>query len=159
MRIMGIDPGLANCGWGVIFTADGEHACAYGCIHTRPGAADERRLGIIAFEIENLIKLYDPDVIAMEMVFMSRKCNVASTAEVRGVIKMIADRHGVPVIDVNPMLTKRTMCKKNRPSDDEMRQAVRYYLDLSLDETPTPFHACEALAHGMTAILEGMTGV
>ena len=109
MRILGIDPGLATIGWGVIDTTGVKHkALAYGAIITPAGTSTEKRLALIFAELEAIIKKYQPEVMAVEELFFNTNITTGiRVAEARGVILLCAERCGIELAEYTPLQVKQ----------------------------------------------------
>lgn len=154
MRILGIDPGTARIGYGIIdLDANDYNVIACGCITTKANTPLETRLGEIADDLESLIKLHKPDVAAVEELFFSKNVKTAlSVAHARGVIIEKIQRHNIPLHSYNPMHIKQALCSDGKAKKPQMQRMTQ--LLLKLTEVPTPDDTADALAialcHGNT---------
>jgi crossover junction endodeoxyribonuclease RuvC len=150
LRVLGVDPAVAGpTGYGVI-ESDGR-ACRtlrYGALrvpakrrHESPGAA----LQEIHSLVERLIAEYKPDVVAVESVFTSLNRKTAlQLAEVRGVVLLCAEQHGVPVRSYSPREVKACVAGYGHATKEQIQLMVRALL--SMQVTPEPADAADALA-------------
>ena len=104
MKILGIDPGLATIGWGVVESdAYRPRALAYGSIITPPGIPTERRLSMIYSDLAAIIKEHSPDEMAVEELFFSKNITTGiAVAHGRGVLLCAAERCGIPLFEYTP---------------------------------------------------------
>ncbi|MCL1890581.1 MAG: crossover junction endodeoxyribonuclease RuvC [Coriobacteriia bacterium] len=146
MRILGIDPGLANCGWGVISLV-GQRLCAlaYGSIHTKAEDSTPTRLGHIFSEIQNVIQRYAPAELGIETVYQKGNAKSAmATSEARGAALAAASSCKVTVGEYAPSLIKKNVVGQGSATKEQVQYMVRAILEL--DHTPQPDHAADALA-------------
>ena len=107
MRILGIDPGLARVGYGVIDTTGGQQRMLdCGIIRTDPGQPDGERMVEIARDLRQLIRRWRPELAAVEKFFFYRSSNTISVVQARGVVMMTLARFKVPVVEFPPMQIK-----------------------------------------------------
>jgi crossover junction endodeoxyribonuclease RuvC len=150
MRILGIDPGTATTGYGVVEEgSDGFKMITYGCITTSKDLELPARLNEIAFDLSILISKFKPDYAAVEDIFFSKNTKTAiSVAQARGVIMQKITEEQIPVTSYNPMQIKQAICsdgKAKKPQIQKMMQIL-----LNLDEIPKPDDAADALAIAVT---------
>lgn len=154
MRILGIDPGTARIGYGIIdLDANNYNVIDCGCITTKAGTKLEIRLTEIANDLESLIKTHKPDVAAVEELFFSKNVKTAlSVAHARGVIIEKIHSHGIPMHSYNPMHIKQALCSDGKAKKPQIQKMTQLLLQLS--ELPTPDDTADALAiavcHGNT---------
>ena len=150
MVILGIDPGLATLGWGLI--ADHQHKqtlIRYGCIITPPDQPFPMRLLAIRTELEAIIAEYSPDEIAFEELFFARNVTTALTVgAARGVCVSVAARHTNPLYEYTPMQVKQALTGYGRADKKQIQEMVK--LLLVLPEIPKPDDAADALAVALT---------
>ncbi len=146
MITLGIDPGTANTGYGVVLQRSGRLvALDGGVIQTRPDATPERRLAMIHLRITELIAEHDPDAVALEDVYFGH--NVASAfavGQARGVVMLAAGQRGVPCASYTPQQVKGAVCGSGRAAKDQVARMVQVLL--TLEHPPRPDHAADALA-------------
>lgn len=146
MVILGIDPGLAHTGWGVVETRGGEcRARAYGCVTTGPDERIEERLGRICVDIEGVIERYGPTQLAIENVYFSaNERSAIATAQARGAAIVACFRRGLAVGEYTPMQIKQAVAGTGAADKRQVTYMVRQILHL--DHDPRPDHAADALA-------------
>ena len=149
MRILGIDPGIARVGYGVIDTSNGQQQMLdCGIIRTNPGIDDGERMVEIASDLRQLIRRWKPQLAAVEKFFFYRSSTTISVVQARGVIIMTLARFRVPVMEFPPMQIKLALAGSGHAEKDEVRDAVMR--ELNLDQPPRPDDAADALAIALT---------
>ncbi|MCL2150943.1 MAG: crossover junction endodeoxyribonuclease RuvC [Coriobacteriia bacterium] len=145
-RIIGVDPGLANTGWGIVESVPGrKRALAYGCITTESGLDRSQRLSLIHKGICEVIERYDPSELAVESVYFGVNATSAlSIGEVRGVALLAAAEHQLLVQEYLPNQVKQTIVGQGLASKQQIQFMVQALL--KLDHQPQPDHAADALA-------------
>ena len=146
VRILGIDPGLANTGWGVIEATLGKNRpVAYGHISTTADSDRVMRLRRINEQVALVIKRYAPTEMAIEAVFFSTNAKSAlSIGEVRGVVMLAAANAGISVEEYSATQIKQAVVGEGRADKSQIQFMVRALL--GLDHRPEPDHAADALA-------------
>ena len=146
MIILGIDPGLAHTGWGVIETRGSVcRARAYGCVTTRSSEPIDQRLGTIYDEVARVIEAYRPAHLAIEKIFFGENVRSAiATAQARGVAIVACARAGLEVGEYTPMQIKQAVVGTGGADKYQVIYMVRHVL--ALDHDPHPDHAADALA-------------
>ncbi len=146
MIVLGIDPGLANCGFGVVARRCGRLvALDGGVIVTRAHTAGELRLTELYTRITELLAAHQPDAIALEELYFG--ANVASAMAVgqaRGVILLAAGQRALGCHGYTPQQVKSAVCGSGRADKDQVTRMVQSLL--ALPEPPRPDHAADALA-------------
>lgn len=146
MVIIGIDPGLAHTGWGIIETRG--HVCrarAYGCIVTGPEKPLHERLGQIFDELTDAINRYKPEVVAVEKIFFGQNTRSAiATAHARGAALVACSLCGVSVGEYTPMQIKQATVGTGSATKQQVTYMVKNILHL--DHEPKPDHCADALA-------------
>lgn len=146
MVVLGIDPGLANTGWGIVEERGGEVRCrAYGCIQTSPGSGLSVRLRHIADDLAQVVQRYHPSEASIESIYFG--VNVRSaipTAHARGAALVACSLAGVEVGEYTPMQIKQAVVGTGSAGKNQVTFMVRNLLHL--DHDPTPDHAADALA-------------
>jgi crossover junction endodeoxyribonuclease RuvC len=146
IRVLGVDPGLASVGWGVVET-DGARLFyrAHGCIATKAGTDVAERLGKIRDALTAIIVEHEPAEVAMESLFFSRNVTSAlGVAEARGIIRLVCLDAGLSMREYGPMEIKRAASGSGGSGKAEVQSFVRIVLGLA--EIPKPDHAADALA-------------
>jgi len=144
VRVLGIDPGLANTGWGVIERRGSRMRCvAYGCIATSPARSTAERLSEIHAGIAAVIGRYRPAAAAVEHVYFSNNAKTAfATGQARGVALLAAAE--MPVGEYGPGEIKLAVVGSGDADKRQVQYMVRTILGLPAD--PQPDHAADALA-------------
>jgi crossover junction endodeoxyribonuclease RuvC len=150
MRILGLDPGTAITGYGIIDIVEGEpRVVAYGVIRTEPEVPMPQRLLAIFEEIGALLSEYEPDAAAIEEVFFGRNITTAITVgQARGVLLLALARAGVPIEEYSPPKIKDAVTGYGKADKHQMQLMVRNLLHL--EETPRPDDAADGLAVALT---------
>lgn len=146
MKIIGIDPGTATIGWGVVEESGGKVvAVAYGHIQTPKTASPEDRLLQLADELESILAKYRPDETAVEELFFSTNVKTAiSVAQARGVILLTLRKFGVIIDSYNPLQVKQALTGYGKADKPQMQAMVKNILKLK--EVPKPDDTADALA-------------
>ena len=149
MIILGIDPGTAAVGYGIIERTGGTfRAIDYGCFETSPDTALPDRLLAIHGCVTDLLELHAPDLVAVERLFFSRNVQTAlAVGQARGVVLLAAAAHGVPVREATPNEVKVAVTGDGRADKDAVQRMVQIVLTLA--ELPRPDDAADALAIAM----------
>lgn len=146
MVVLGIDPGTANTGYGVVSDGRGRmHAMDGGVIETRPGVPLERRLAVIHGRVCELIEEHRPDAVALEDLYFGANTSSAfAVGQARGVVMLAAGQAGIACASYTPQQVKSAVCGTGRAPKDQVGRMVQALL--SLAAPPTPDHAADALA-------------
>ena len=150
MIVLGIDPGIATVGFGVIQT-DGIKSRFINCgiISTPAGERTEKRLLDIFLNMEELIGRYSPDVIAIEELFFNNNQKTAvNVCQARGVILAAAEKQGVPVREYTPLQVKVAVAGYGRAEKKQIMEMTK--IILKLPGVPRPDDAADALALAIT---------
>jgi len=148
--ILGIDPGLANTGWGII-DRDGPRcrAVAYGCISSKADEPLAQRLARIHDEIRAVIVRYQPVECAVESIFFGTNAKSAfATGQARGVALLATVDAQLVLAEYSPVQIKSVVAGTGTADKNQVTYMVR--LQLALDHDPKPDHAADALAVAMT---------
>jgi len=149
--ILGIDPGIADTGYGVIKKDGNKLICLdYGTIKT--GAREEMpdRLSQINQALEILIKKYDPQIIAVEQLFFCKNVKTAlMVGQARGVILLTAKQSKKVVVEFTPLQVKQAVSAYGKASKMQVQKMVKLILELK--EIPKPDDAADALAIAICA--------
>lgn len=146
MKILGIDPGTATVGWGMIEAKSGKpKAIAYGHIATDKSLPIETRLQEIRDDLAILIKRYQPDRAAVEELFFFNNQKTAITvAEARGVILLTLSDFSLSIAEYTPLQVKQSLTNYGRADKQQMQLMTQKLLGLSA--LPKPDDAADALA-------------
>jgi len=144
--ILGIDPGLANTGWGVVEQCGGSYRCiAYGCVQTRAGEPVAQRLSLIHDAIRDVIVRYSPVEVAVESVFFGTNAKSAfATGQARGVALLATADSALLLGEYSPVQIKMAVVGSGTADKKQIQYMVRTVL--ALDHEPHPDHAADALA-------------
>jgi crossover junction endodeoxyribonuclease RuvC len=144
--VLGVDPGLANTGYGVVGRRRGRPvALDGGVIETSAAHAPERRLAEIHEAVEALIEQHDPGAVALEELYFGQNARSAfAVGQARGVVMLAAGRRGVPCEGYTPQQVKGAVCGSGRAGKDQVARMVAALL--GLPEPPRSDHAADALA-------------
>lgn len=145
MRILGIDPGTARLGFGLIDTEHGYSAVDFGTIETHSSIAMHMRLLDLHGELTALIAEYHPNVMAIEQLFFSRNVTTAiAVGQARGVAMLTAAEAGIDVVEYTPAEIKQAISGYGNADKQQVQAMVQILL--SLDSAPHPDDAADALA-------------
>lgn len=143
--ILGIDPGLADTGYGLLIK-DGElKHLTHGSIKTKSGLSLEKRLEQIYQELKKIIKKYSPTVIAVEKLFFCKNAKTAfQVGQARGIILLTASQTNLDFYEFTPLQVKQAVVGYGNASKQQVQKMVK--LILGLKEIPKPDDAADALA-------------
>lgn len=147
MRILGIDPGLATTGYGLIQAgAQSQYQCIeFGIISTPAGQADADRLKTLHAELTALIQRHQPQTSAVEKLYFQKNVKTAlAVGQARGVVLLSLAQAGVPIFEYNPNEVKQTVCGYGNATKNQVQHMVQTLLNL--DDLPRPDDAADALA-------------
>lgn len=144
--VLGIDPGLANTGWGIISTEGPAYRClAYGCISTHAGEPVAQRLRHIHTELLSVIERYGPGECAVESVYFGANAKSAfATGQARGVALLATADACLGLAEYSPVQIKSVVVGSGTADKAQITYMVRTLL--ALDHIPRPDHAADALA-------------
>lgn len=146
MIVLGIDPGLANTGYGVV-TRRARRMAALdgGVIETAAGLPIERRLAGVYAGVDALLEEHTPDAVALEELYFGQNVRTAfAVGHARGAVMLAAGQRGIPCTSYTPQKVKSSVCGHGRADKEQVARMVQTLLDLP--ELPTPDHASDALA-------------
>ncbi|HEY1688390.1 MAG TPA: crossover junction endodeoxyribonuclease RuvC [Solirubrobacteraceae bacterium] len=146
MTVLGIDPGLANTGYGVVARRGSQLvALDGGVIETPAGLARERRLALLHRRLEELLDRHDCEAVALEQLYFGQNVQSAfAVGEARGVCVLAAGLRNLPCASYTPQQIKAAVCGSGRATKDQVARMVQSLLALA--EPPRPDHASDALA-------------
>ena len=146
MLILGLDPGFAMTGYGLVDSvANRLSMVKYGAITTPAGMPFTQRLLAIRNELTDLIREYKPDAAAIEELFFNSNTTTAiKVAQGRGVAVETLAEYGIPVFEYTPLQVKMTVVGYGRAEKKQVQQMVKALL--KLDSIPKPDDAADALA-------------
>ena len=146
MKVVGIDPGTAACGYGIVHESGGRlKGLGHGWWHTRADELLEQRLKTIYDGVAGLVAEHAPDAVALEESYVGADARIAlSVGQARGAVLVAAANAGVPCFEYAPARVKQAVCGYGRAEKAQMQRMVKAIL--GLPELPTPNHAADALA-------------
>jgi len=151
VRIIGIDPGLARVGYGIIDEIEGKKIMLdCGIIETESTQKEEARLLEISNDLSSIINKWNPNNAAIEKYFFYRSSTTISVVQARGVIIMTLGKHNLPIQEFPPMQIKLAVTGYGHSGKDEVLRSVMH--ELSLTSPPKPDDAADALAIALTGI-------
>lgn len=152
MIIMGIDPGVAATGYGVLEAQNNNLSLiAYGCIKTKSDCPFPQRLSIIYNELKHIINKYHPYKIAIETIYFAKNVKTAmKVAEARGVSILVAGENGAQILEFTPLQVKQSLTGYGRATKSQIQQMVKN--TLNLEKIPRPVDAADALAIAITCV-------
>jgi crossover junction endodeoxyribonuclease RuvC len=144
--ILGIDPGTAALGYGVVERIGGRlRAIDHGCLITSPDLPMPERLLAIHGLLDDLLSLHEPAIVAVERLFFSRNAQTAiAVGQARGVVLLAAAQHGKPVREATPNEVKSAIAGYGAADKEQVQRMVQ--LVLGMAELPRPDDAADALA-------------
>ena len=151
IRFIGIDPGLASTGWGVVDYVAGKVCYVdHGSIETKPDRSRPDRLFIILVSLREILNKYQPNGAAIETLYFGKNVSSAiPVAEARGVISAALAERGLPIIEFTPNAIKQGVVGVARADKKQVQEMVR--IILGLEKIPKPDHAADALAAAICA--------
>lgn len=157
MRIIGIDPGIATTGYGIV-DSDGQRSTAieYGCVLTAKELSTPERLQIIYRELTAIVTLFEPQVMAVEKLFFNKNLNSAmQVGEARGVAVLTGVHAGLNVYEYTPLQVKQAVVGYGRAEKKQVQQMVKVLLNLI--KIPRPDDAADGLAIALCHAHSGTT--
>jgi crossover junction endodeoxyribonuclease RuvC len=144
--ILGVDPGLAHTGWGVIDSSGGRYRLlAHGVITTTPQEHPGARLDRLYREIVTLLERYGPTEAGVENLYFAKNATSAiPVAQARGVVLLALERAGVRAAEYTPQAIKQAIVGQGRAEKAQVQELLRVILGIA--EVPAPDHAADALA-------------
>jgi crossover junction endodeoxyribonuclease RuvC len=146
MIVLGIDPGLANTGYGVVALRGARLAALDGGVITTPAQLPaERRLAEVHARVAALLDEHRPDALALEDLYFGQNVRTAfAVGQARGAVMLAAGQRCVPCAGYTPQQVKGAVCGSGRAPKDQVARMVKALLGLDAD--PRPDHAADALA-------------
>ena len=146
IRVLGVDPGLASTGWGIV-DADGsrQRHVAHGVIRTPANTPIGTRLATIFHEVQEIIRTHSPAEAGVESLYFARNATSAiPVAQARGVVFLALTLAEVDTAEYPPQAIKQSIVGQGRAEKAQVQELVRVLLGLA--EIPKPDHAADALA-------------
>ena len=146
MVILGLDPGYALVGWGVIdYTANRFQVIAFGAVTTEAKTPFNERLETVYDGIQDIINKYKPDALAIEKLFYNTNAKtVIDVAQARGVINLAAQKNGLDIFEYTPLQVKQSVVGYGRAEKKQVQEMTRVILNL--EKVPKPDDTADALA-------------
>ena len=156
MIILGIDPGTATTGYGIIKQKlkrkEEFEILDFGVITTKKGDNDAARLSVLADDLNSLLKKFKPDRAGVERLFFTTNKKTAMTvSQARGVALLCCRQYGVPVFEFTPLQVKSTLCGYGKADKKQVQLMVKQAFGLK--SLPKPDDAADALAIALCAAL------
>lgn len=150
MRVLGLDPGTARIGYGVIHQQGSRYSpVSYGLIESKASVPMMDRLLVLFEETSKLIELFKPDLISIEeLFFFKNSTTVISVAQARGVILLAARKSEIPVFEPTPLQVKQGITGYGRADKNQVARMVQMLLNL--EKIPKPDDITDALAIAIT---------
>ena len=153
MRILGIDPGLARVGFGILeVNNEQKKMLDCGIIQTAADQDEGSRLVEIANDLRQLIRQWDPKLAVVEKFFFYRSSTTISVVQARGVVMMTLARFKIPIMEFAPMQIKLAIAGSGHANKHEVLNAVMR--ELNLKNPPKPDDAADALAIALTGFFQ-----
>ena len=150
MIILGIDPGTATMGYGLIEKKqekkrkDSIEHLEHGVIKTEPGQSDAERLRLLENQLKSKIRKYKPDFLAVEKLYFFKNAKTAiPVAQAKGVVLLTAAKKKIPVFEFTPLQVKMTVAGYGRAKKSQIQKMIK--IILKLKEIPRPDDAADAL--------------
>jgi len=151
--IIGIDPGLARVGYGIIEVKEDEKILLdCGIIETKKEHKEENRLLEISIDLKELISKWKPDYAAVEKFFFYKSSTTISVVQARGVIMMTLGSFDIPISEYAPAQIKLAITGSGKATKKDVLDSVMY--SLKLDYPPKPDDSADALAIALTKFIE-----
>lgn len=146
MIILGIDPGYAIVGWGVIeYTSNRFTVVDYGAVITEAGTPFNDRLKAVYDGIDSIMKRYSPEALSIEKLFYNTNAKtVIDVAQARGVINLAAVQNNIPIFEYTPLQVKQSVVGYGRAEKKQVQEMTRVILKLA--KIPKPDDTADALA-------------
>jgi crossover junction endodeoxyribonuclease RuvC len=156
-KILGLDPGLASLGFGVIAAnrltrPPSVELVDFGIIQTPANTAIGSRLQTIFEDMHTLLDSTQPDLVAIEQLFFYKMGNTIPVAQARGVVLLVIAQHKIPYVEFTPAQIKQAVAGYGNAKKPDVQEAVAR--ELGLEKIPRPDDAADALAVALTAWLQ-----
>ena len=154
MTILGIDPGTATTGYGVVVSSPKKsvRCVSYGCITTAKEKSAGERLAILEKELQQVLREYKPDAVVVERLYFFKNLKSAMpVSEARGVILLTIAKKKLPVFELTPLQVKMAITGYGRADKKQMQRMVQQ--TLRLPQPPKPDDAADALGLAIAGML------
>ena len=150
MKILGLDPGNAITGYGLITADSGEYIMEeYGALRTPAGMPQEQRLKMLYDKLNELLERIEPDQVAVEELFFNRNTTTAvPVGQARGVLLLACAQRGLPIAEYTPLQVKQALTGYGRAEKKQIQYMVARLLHM--DAPPKNDDAADALAIAIT---------
>lgn len=150
MNLIGIDPGIARTGWGIVETkSSNPKPICFDCIETKAALASEKRILTLYKSLNEIISLYKPQEAAIESLFFNTNAKTAiKVGEARGVVLLSLAQNNIPVFNYTPLQIKIAVTGYGRAQKLQMQKMVKVLLNL--EKIPKPDDVADALAVALT---------
>lgn len=157
--ILGIDPGLANTGWGIVSQVGSRLSCvAYGCVSTRKDDQISLRLLKIHDQISAVIERFSPSCVGIETVWFGQNISAAfGTGQARGAALVACAKGGLSTFEYTPRQIKLAVVGTGSAEKEQVQYMVKQLL--TLERTPHPDHAADALAAAICLTTHDASGL
>ncbi len=151
MIILGIDPGTATTGFGIIDIVKNQPTLVdFGVVSTKKTLSDAERLEILATDVNQLIKKYKPVAVGVEKLFFTtNQKTVMTVSQARGVVLLMLQQHNVPIFEFTPLQVKSFICGYGKAEKKQVQYIVQK--TFKLKAIPKPDDAADALAIALCA--------
>ncbi len=151
MIILGIDPGTATTGFGIVKTHNNNQTIVdFGVISTDKKLSDAQRLKILGSDLAELIKKFKPDAVGVEKLFFTtNQKTVMTVSQARGVVLYLAQTYNLPIFEFTPLQVKNFICGYGKADKKQVQFVIKKIF--SLKQTPKPDDAADALAIALCA--------
>lgn len=150
MLILGVDPGTARLGWGIVIDKNNQSAIGdYGCLETKSTDPESRRLLNLFTGFTKILKKFHPDAVVVEdLFFFKNQKTVIKVSQARGVILVASELLSLPVFSYTPLQVKSAVTGYGRADKNQVQQMIKNILKLK--SIPQPDDAADALAVAIT---------
>jgi crossover junction endodeoxyribonuclease RuvC len=151
MKILGIDPGIGICGFGLIETDNRALAKVldYGAVTTTVDAPLPARLLELFDSLSEVFAQTQPEIVAVEKLFFAKNITTGiAVAEARGIVLLVAEQRGLPIYEYTPNEIKKSLTGYGAATKTQIEEMVRVHL--GLEKKPKPDDAADALAVAIT---------
>ena len=158
MLVLGIDPGTAICGYGIV-SMEGSRLrpIHYGAVLTDKKMANQERLAIIYDELTEIVKTYKPDIVAVEQLFFNKNATTAiAVGQARGVILLVSAHQKIKLAEYTPLQVKQAVTGYGRADKDQVTFMVQKLLNIK--EKPKPDDVADALAIAICGLHSSSSG-
>lgn len=150
MKILGVDPGTARLGWGIVTDKSGKQTVGdYGCIETHKSKSDSVRLKELFNQFSKLLVSLKPDAVGVEdLFFFKNHTTVIKVSQARGVILLASELLNIPTFSYSPLQVKMAVTGYGKADKRQVQQMTKSIL--KLDSVPKPDDTADALAVALT---------